>query len=105
MNNWSVPPPMFDTESGEPLFGGYEPWFLPAGTRLAITKSDYLFLKANTDLCARGAIRPAQAQLNEANFIINGWDWVDNPKKQAHKKTYRKMVLEAMLLKQEPGEK
>lgn len=69
--------PMIEEEdSGELLWESYQVWW---GPRLAVTRSQYMFLKANTALYRQGKISPAAASLNEMWFALYGWLWADAP--------------------------
>lgn len=73
-----IVPMIEDEDSGEILWESYTVWW---GPRLAVTRSQYMFLRTNTQLYRSGVIGPAAASLNEMWFALYGWLWIDNPAK------------------------
>lgn len=67
-----------DDDSGELLWESYQVWW---GPRLAVTRSQYMFLRVNMHLLTTGQIGPAAASLNEMWFAIHGWQWADQPQR------------------------
>jgi hypothetical protein len=71
-----VPIILLEDSSREPVYAGYQPWFIEEG-QVAVTRSEYEFLLSIVKLYKAGEITEAQAKACEFSFFFEGWSWVD----------------------------
>lgn len=88
------------SDGGSTAIGAYLPWFYEAKELyVQVSEWQYMFLQELHILLSTGELTTPQAQLCEASFFLNGYDWIDNIEIQREKKTIAEIHLETLLAK------
>jgi len=91
-----VPIILLEDSSREPVYAGYQPWFVENG-QVAVTRSEYEFLLSIVKLFKAGGITEAQAKACELSFFFEGWSWADKANDSEAQQRFSTTLMKHML--------